>query len=301
MLPLVALLLTGLPENLEKAQAALEAGDVDKAYVQLLMYEPLASITRSNEEVTLARTAQAELERKQYFQASNLARFLIQLAPKSTFAMGVLGRCALEQGQIDEAQRWARSWAETDPSDPQRGVLEAAIDAKLGHWIEVSAKTASLMGDPRLTPAQRDEARDLNVRAGEVLEKNPAAAKEAKLQQASAVANRERELSAQNGKWAASDITLFCNTTSVDCDQVRDYFTQRSIPFVEKDIDVDEEAHALFVKETAGRAQKVPVTRFLTYPPAGYTVINGFKPQEFEQALRDKHPDWRTAHESKQP
>jgi glutaredoxin-like YruB-family protein len=75
-------------------------------------------------------------------------------------------------------------------------------------------------------------------------------------------------------------IVLYSTPWCPHCREAREYFTSRSIPFVELDVESDEEAMDALVTKYASK--RVP----LVVIGDDEAVIKGFTPEMFENALR---------------
>jgi glutaredoxin 3 len=76
-------------------------------------------------------------------------------------------------------------------------------------------------------------------------------------------------------------IVLYSTSWCSHCRQAREYFTARDIPFVELNVETDEEAMDALVTKYA--TKRVP----LVVIGDDEAVIKGFTPELFENALRD--------------
>jgi glutaredoxin 3 len=75
-------------------------------------------------------------------------------------------------------------------------------------------------------------------------------------------------------------IVLYSTSWCPHCREAREYFTARDIPFVELDVETDEEAmDALFTKYATKRVPLVVIGD-------DEAIIKGFTPEMFENALR---------------
>ncbi|SNB46585.1 glutaredoxin domain-containing protein [Geobacter sp. DSM 9736] len=89
----------------------------------------------------------------------------------------------------------------------------------------------------------------------------------------------------QSRKQNYPKIVLYSVSWCPHCKEAKEYFTSRSIPFINKDVEADE----TFMEELSTRykSQSVPVIVI----GDDKVVLRGFSPERFEKAVEDSRKD----------
>ena len=286
LLSLLALLVSATP--LEDAKAHLAAGKLDDVLFDL-DGKSIPAAERPTAAAVLAEAARAALQAKDLVLSLQFAQMALRFDAKEPLALETGARASLAQKQFDPAEDYADRWMKAAPKSGRARLLRAEIALEEGEWTkvlaltrEIDTKTLSEAERTRLLEIVRAATQEIGDRSAA---RTQAQAFERQLEEQVAQARETIRASAPTVS-DAKPVVVYSAAWCGYCREAKRWLSEHQVPFVEKDIEKDEDAAAELAekKKAAGRGRQGGVPWIDT----GSELIHGFDVPLLERALLRK-------------
>jgi glutaredoxin len=216
--------------------------------------------------------------------ALQFVQMALRLDKKQPLALETGARTCLAQKQFDPAESYADRLVALDPKAPRPRLLRAEVALDEGEWAKVVELTAHLDSEG-LPATDRERLLQVLETASRELTEREAARSQSKAlerQLAAETARRKHEpaTKAVPKRAEAGPVIVYGAPWCGFCRKAAKWLTDRGVPFVEKDIEKDEEAADELVAKlrAAGKSgSSIP------WIDAGGELLNGFDERALER------------------
>lgn len=276
------------PGPLEAAKRHLAEGKLDDVLFDV-EGKAFSEAERPGAAAVLAEAARLAAEAKDPVLALQFVQMALRQDKNQPLALETGARTCLAQKQFDPAESYADRLVALDPKAPRPRLLRAEVALEEGEWAKVVELTAA--ADPEgLSAADR-------ARLAAVLE---TASRELKDRETARSASKalERQLAAQAARLRheppakatakraeARPVIVYGAAWCGFCRKAAKWLTDRGVPFVEKDIEKDEEAADELVAKlrAAGKSgSSIP------WIDVGGELLNGFDERALERLFPER-------------
>jgi glutaredoxin len=257
---------------LETAKKHLAKGQFDEVAFDF-EGAPVADPEKADAAKVLAQASKLALEAKDSVIALHCAQKALKLAPREAFALEAGARAAFAEQQFADAETYADGWILADPKSASAHLLRAELAAEAGEWDRVLEELKGKRfegGDATKASALEKKAKaEKTVKDREQTGKREVPAPPSP---AAVVAPVERP----------AEVVVYGTSWCGWCKRTRQWLDERSIPFVDKDVERDPGA----AEELARKAeQRNTRARGVPWVDARGTLVKGFDPAAMSEAL----------------